>query len=90
MRPLRLEQRVDQDWSTSLCVEDQMLADTHERRITKMDPTMVLECMLESPPVKWTGAGTYLGHNRQIVQTRKLRVRQTGAGGKFDYERRRR
>ena len=33
---------------------------------------------------------TYLGHNRQIVQTRKLRVRQTGAGGKFDYERRRR
>ena len=39
----------------------------------------------------WEFRGSrYFGYNRQIVQTRKLRVRQTGVEGKFDYERRRR
>ena len=42
MRQLRFEQRVDQDWSTSPCIDYQVLADTHERRIINMDPTMVL------------------------------------------------
>ena len=42
MRQLRLEQRGDQDWSTSTCVEDQMVVDTDEMRNIKMDPTMVL------------------------------------------------
>ena len=42
MRQLRFEQRVDQDWSTSPCMEDQVLVDTHERRNFNMDPTMVL------------------------------------------------
>ena len=42
MRQLRVEQRVDQDWSTSPCMKDQVLAETRGRRIINMDPTMVL------------------------------------------------
>ena len=35
-------QRRDQDWSTSTCMEDQMLVDARERKHINMDPTMVL------------------------------------------------
>ena len=70
MRQLRFEQRVDQDWSTSPCMEDQVVADTRERRIIHMDPTMVL-----AQQRMHVGESTHEGADVSLEKTRARQLR---------------